>query len=133
MLCTISIGGTSIHSSITHGGWHSALTHSLSSRFGFSSRSVVAIKNSKEISHFCCYFCFVDCTGGKDDRYRYICTYLILVGMAAKAVWNGAVLASTDDYEVVEGNIYFPPASLNLSYFKPSSTVTTCGWKGQAS
>ncbi|KAJ7569907.1 hypothetical protein O6H91_01G099600 [Diphasiastrum complanatum] len=53
--------------------------------------------------------------------------------MAAKAVWNGAVLASTDDYEVVEGNIYFPPASLNLSYFKPSSTVTTCGWKGQAS
>jgi uncharacterized protein (DUF427 family) len=33
----------------------------------------------------------------------------------------------------VEGNIYFPPESLRWEYFQPSSTHTTCPWKGQAS
>ncbi|KAG0604528.1 hypothetical protein M758_10G178200 [Ceratodon purpureus] len=53
--------------------------------------------------------------------------------MATKAIWNGAVIAATDNYEVVEGNVYFPPSSVNMQYAKPSSTHTTCGWKGQAS
>lgn len=34
---------------------------------------------------------------------------------------------------IVEGNHYFPPDSLNRQYLKPSSTTTTCPWKGKAS
>ena len=50
-----------------------------------------------------------------------------------KAVWNGVVLAQSDRTEVVEGNHYFPPESINQEYFKSSDTHTTCPWKGQAS
>ncbi len=50
-----------------------------------------------------------------------------------KAIWNGAVLAESDSCEVVEGNQYFPPDSINKKYFQPSNTHTTCPWKGQAS
>jgi uncharacterized protein (DUF427 family) len=51
----------------------------------------------------------------------------------AKAIWNGAVLAESDKCEIVEGNYYFPPDSVNQEYFKSSDTHTTCGWKGVAS
>ncbi|MFN4279515.1 DUF427 domain-containing protein [Thermosynechococcus sp.] len=51
----------------------------------------------------------------------------------AKAVWKGATLAESDRYEVVEGNVYFPPEALNQAYFQPSDTHTVCGWKGTAS
>ncbi|MFN3679858.1 MAG: DUF427 domain-containing protein [Thermosynechococcus sp.] len=51
----------------------------------------------------------------------------------AKAVWKGVTLAESDRYEVVEGNVYFPPEALNLAYFQPSDTHTVCGWKGTAS
>ena len=51
----------------------------------------------------------------------------------AKAIWNGAVLAESDETEMVEGNHYFPPNSLNKAYFKESSNHTTCPWKGVAS
>jgi len=50
-----------------------------------------------------------------------------------RAVWNGAVLAQSDRCEVVEGNQYFPADSLDMQYFQPSSTNTTCSWKGVAS
>ena len=50
-----------------------------------------------------------------------------------KAVWNGAVLAESDDTVVVEGNHYFPPDSIDKQYFKPSDTHTICSWKGEAS
>lgn len=50
-----------------------------------------------------------------------------------KAVWNGAVIAESDDTLVVEGNHYFPESALNRAYLKPSATHTTCGWKGVAS
>ena len=50
-----------------------------------------------------------------------------------KATWNGAVLAESDDTVVVEGNHYFPPESLDRSYFVDSDTHTTCPWKGKAS
>jgi len=50
----------------------------------------------------------------------------------AKAQWNGVVLAQSDDYEKVEGNIYFPPESLNREYFRDSDTTTRCFWKGMA-
>ncbi len=48
------------------------------------------------------------------------------------ARWNGAVLARSDDAIVVEGNHYFPADSVDSSLFEPSSTVTRCGWKGDA-
>lgn len=51
----------------------------------------------------------------------------------ATARWNGAVLAESDQVEVVEGNVYFPPEAVNREYLRPSDTHTTCGWKGVAS
>jgi uncharacterized protein (DUF427 family) len=50
-----------------------------------------------------------------------------------KAIWNGAVLAESDETIVVEGNHYFPEDSINKEYFQPSATNTVCGWKGTAS
>ena len=50
-----------------------------------------------------------------------------------KAVWNGTVLAESDDTVVVEGNHYFPAGSLNRAYIKPSDKHTVCPWKGLAS
>ena len=51
----------------------------------------------------------------------------------AKATWNGAVLAESDRYEVVEGNVYFPPEALRRDHVRESKTHTVCGWKGTAS
>lgn len=50
-----------------------------------------------------------------------------------KAIWNGVVLAESDEGIVVEGNYYFPPESVNREYLKESATHTTCPWKGVAS
>ena len=50
-----------------------------------------------------------------------------------KAVWNGAVLADSDETVVVEGNHYFPPESLNRDFFQDSDSHTQCFWKGTAS
>ncbi len=50
-----------------------------------------------------------------------------------KATWNGAVLAESEETVVMEGNHYFPPASIDESYFRPSEQHTVCGWKGQVS
>jgi uncharacterized protein (DUF427 family) len=50
-----------------------------------------------------------------------------------KAIWNGAVLAESDQCIVVEGNQYFPPDAVHREYFKESNTHTTCPWKGLAS
>ena len=50
-----------------------------------------------------------------------------------RAIWNGAVIAESDRFETVEGNVYFPPEAIKREYFKPSETHTTCGWKGEAS
>ncbi|MFQ5637228.1 MAG: DUF427 domain-containing protein [bacterium] len=50
----------------------------------------------------------------------------------AKAVWNGKVLAESDNTEIVEGNHYFPPDTINPEYFQESKTTTVCPWKGTA-
>ncbi len=50
----------------------------------------------------------------------------------AKAAWNGTVLAASDKYEVVEGNIYFPPDSVSWEYFVDGDRQYTCHWKGKA-
>jgi uncharacterized protein (DUF427 family) len=53
--------------------------------------------------------------------------------MKKRAVWNGQVLAESDDLVNIEGNYYFPESSLNKEYFETSSTHTVCPWKGTAS
>ncbi|MEX0763482.1 MAG: DUF427 domain-containing protein [Dehalococcoidia bacterium] len=49
-----------------------------------------------------------------------------------RAIWNGRVLAEGEKYEVVEGNVYFPPESLRSEFFRESNHTTTCSWKGEA-
>lgn len=50
-----------------------------------------------------------------------------------KAIWNGEVLAESDDTVVIEGNHYFPESSIKKEFFEDSSTNTICPWKGTAS
>ncbi len=50
-----------------------------------------------------------------------------------KAIWNNATIAESTDTVVVEGNHYFPMASLDRTYVRPSETHTVCSWKGTAS
>jgi uncharacterized protein (DUF427 family) len=53
--------------------------------------------------------------------------------MIMKAIWNGVVLADSDQTIVVEGNHYFPPDSLHKEFFQDSSHHTECSWKGTCS
>ncbi|HEV7208415.1 MAG TPA: DUF427 domain-containing protein [Mycobacteriales bacterium] len=50
----------------------------------------------------------------------------------AKAVWNGTVLAESDQTVIVEGNHYFPPSSVRDGLLKASDTTSVCPWKGTA-
>lgn len=50
-----------------------------------------------------------------------------------RAIWNGEVVAESDDTRVVEGNHYFPRESVVDGRLMPSSHRTVCGWKGTAS
>jgi uncharacterized protein (DUF427 family) len=50
-----------------------------------------------------------------------------------KALWNGQVLAESDNTVVVENNHYFPADSLNMDLFSKTDYKTTCPWKGVAS
>lgn len=50
-----------------------------------------------------------------------------------KAVWNGQVIAESDDTVMLEGNHYFPRESIKDEYFSESLSHTVCPWKGQAS
>lgn len=48
------------------------------------------------------------------------------------ATWNGVVIAQSEDTVVVEGNHYFPRASVNAALLADSTTTTHCPWKGTA-
>jgi uncharacterized protein (DUF427 family) len=50
-----------------------------------------------------------------------------------KAIWANTVIAESDDTVLVEGNHYFPEASLKREFVSFSNNKTTCAWKGQAS
>lgn len=50
-----------------------------------------------------------------------------------KAIWNGQVIAESEDTVVVEGNHYFPPTSVKEEFLADSETHTICPWKGTAS
>lgn len=49
-----------------------------------------------------------------------------------KAIWQGQVIAESDDTVVVEGNHYFPHDSLDSACIKKSSKTSSCPWKGTA-
>ena len=49
-----------------------------------------------------------------------------------KAVWNGRVVAESDDIVSVEGNAYFPASALDRSVVAESALTSVCGWKGTA-
>ncbi len=51
----------------------------------------------------------------------------------AKAIWNGKVIAESNEYEIVERNIYFPVQSVKKEFLRSSDMHTTCPWKGKAS
>ncbi|HJT63181.1 MAG TPA: DUF427 domain-containing protein [Candidatus Limnocylindria bacterium] len=51
----------------------------------------------------------------------------------ARATWNGTVIAESEEFELVEGNVYFPPDSVRTEFLQPSDTHTVCWWKGTAS
>jgi len=51
----------------------------------------------------------------------------------AKAMWRGEVIAQSDTFELVEGNVYFPPESVIQDHLRGSATHTRCPWKGLAS
>lgn len=49
-----------------------------------------------------------------------------------KAVWNGNIIAESDDTILIEGNHYFPPESVDRSLLIDSDHSTECIWKGTA-
>ena len=50
----------------------------------------------------------------------------------ARAIWNGKVIAESNQTVELEGNVYFTESSLNREYFRPSTTTSTDPLKGQA-
>lgn len=50
-----------------------------------------------------------------------------------KAIWNGTLIAESNDIVEIEGNSYFPLLSVNKGFLKKSDTHTVCPWKGTAS
>ena len=51
----------------------------------------------------------------------------------ATATFNGTVIARSDETVVVEGNHYFPVASVTGEVLEPTDRTTHCPWKGDAS
>jgi uncharacterized protein (DUF427 family) len=50
----------------------------------------------------------------------------------ATATWNGTVIAHSDDTVIVEGNHYFPIASVTDGVLINSDRTSVCPWKGTA-
>ncbi len=50
-----------------------------------------------------------------------------------QALWNGQVIAESNDTVVVEGNHYFPRSAVSDAVLRDSDTSTFCPWKGTAS
>ncbi len=50
-----------------------------------------------------------------------------------KAIWNDTVIAESDETVMVEGNHYFPPASIDRDLLQHNDRTSVCPWKGTAS
>lgn len=55
-----------------------------------------------------------------------------VIRQMAKAMWNGQTVAESESFQTVEGNIYFPEETVKREFLRPSSTSSSCPWKGQA-
>ena len=51
----------------------------------------------------------------------------------ARAFFKGTLIAESETFQEIEGNVYFPPESIERQFFHDSSLHTHCAWKGQAS
>ncbi len=49
-----------------------------------------------------------------------------------KAIWQGQVVAESNDIVTVEGNAYFPRSALSEAVIRPSTRTSICPWKGTA-
>lgn len=49
-----------------------------------------------------------------------------------RAIWEGTVIAESDECVVVEGNQYFPAQAVQRECLQPSELTTVCAWKGTA-
>jgi len=52
--------------------------------------------------------------------------------MKKRAIWNGQVIAESDDLVNIENNYYFPKSSLEEKFIQKSDTTSHCPWKGDA-
>ena len=50
-----------------------------------------------------------------------------------KAIWNGTVVAESEETIVLDGTHYFPITAIHKQFFLNSNTHTTCSMKGVAS
>ncbi len=50
----------------------------------------------------------------------------------ARAVFDGVVIAISEDVRVVEGMTYFPRSSVTTDALLESTTSSRCFWKGKA-
>src|SRR6185436_74661 len=50
-----------------------------------------------------------------------------------RALWNGQVIAESDKFALVEGNVYCTPDAVRREFLQDSATHTVCPWKGTAS
>ncbi|MGI8867356.1 MAG: DUF427 domain-containing protein [Mycobacteriales bacterium] len=50
-----------------------------------------------------------------------------------QAVFNGQVIADSDDVVLLEGNVYFPLAAVRGDVLRRSRAKSLCFWKGIAS
>jgi uncharacterized protein (DUF427 family) len=50
-----------------------------------------------------------------------------------RAIWNGTVIAESDETVALEGNHYFPPDAVRREHLRPSAERSVCPWKGTAS
>ena len=51
----------------------------------------------------------------------------------AKAIWQGTVIAESDEFEIVEGKLYFPRGAIKAEFLEASEHSSVCPWKGIAS
>ena len=50
-----------------------------------------------------------------------------------QAIFNGTVLAESDDIVNIDGNSHFPVEAMNTEFFRDSRLSTVCDRKGTAS
>ena len=50
-----------------------------------------------------------------------------------KAIWNGEIIADSNETVVVGNNHYFPASAIKKEFFVPTDTKSVCFWKGKAS